>query len=60
MDLVHPEDRPKVAKVLKQMRAGADGALIECRVKRRDGSYVWTESSLRTIRDPVTACPREF
>ncbi len=57
MDLIHPEDRPKISEVMKQLRAGSDGALIECRVRAHDGNYIWTESSLRTIRDPVTGIP---
>lgn len=56
-DLVHPDDRPKVADAVKRLRAGADGALVECRVKGHDGSYIWTEASLRTIRDPITGVP---
>jgi len=56
-DLVHPEDRPKVADAVKRLRAGADGALVECRVKGHDGSYIWTEANLRTIRDPITGVP---
>jgi diguanylate cyclase (GGDEF)-like protein/PAS domain S-box-containing protein len=57
IDIVHPEDKPKVAGVLKQLRASADGVLVECRVKRKDGSYVWIESNLRMIRDPITGIP---
>lgn len=56
-DLVHPEDRPRVADAVKRLRAGADGALVECRVKGHDGSYIWTEASMRTIRDPITGVP---
>ncbi len=57
LEFVFSEDRPKMAGVLKQLRAGAGDALIEHRVKRRDGSVFWTESSLRTIRDPITGIP---
>ncbi len=57
LELVHPEDRPKIREVMKHLRSGADGALIECRVRRHDGSYVWTESNLRTIRDPISGAP---
>jgi diguanylate cyclase (GGDEF)-like protein/PAS domain S-box-containing protein len=56
-DLIHPEDRPKIADAVKRLRAGADGALIECRIQGHDGGYIWTEASLRTIRDPVTGIP---
>ena len=43
--------------IIQQMRAGTDGALTECRVRKRDGRYIWIEASLRTIRDPVTGKP---
>ena len=34
LEFVFPEDRAKMARVLKQLRAGAADALIECRVRR--------------------------
>ena len=57
LDLVHPEDRPVIEDALRKLRQGQDGALVECRVRKRDGSYIWVEASLRTIRDPVTRIP---
>ena len=41
------------------MRSGRDGALVECRMRvlKRDDSYIWVESSFRTIRDPATGLP---
>lgn len=57
LDLVHPEDRQAVITAIRDMRAGKDGALVECRVSKRDQSFAWTEASLRTIRDPVTGVP---
>src|SRR4029077_8838297 len=54
---LHPDDVKKFAAAIRDMRQGADGALIECRVKKQDGQYVWTEASLRTIRNPVTNSP---
>lgn len=57
LTLVHPDDRPKMAKILLELRSGKDEALAECRVRKRDGSYIWVESSMRTIRDPVTRVP---
>ncbi len=57
LELVHPDDRQNVATTLLALRSGRDGALVECRVRKRDSSYVWVEASLRTIRDPVTHLP---
>ena len=57
LDLVHPDDCPGVRQTVRELKSGKDGALIECRVRRKDGSYAWVESSLRTIRDPITKLP---
>lgn len=55
--LLHPDDRKVAGKAIRDMRNGGDGAIIECRVKRKDGVYIWTEASLRTIRNPLTNSP---
>ena len=55
--LIHPEDRPAFDATLQELRAGKDGASIECRVRTSDGSYVWVEARLRTIRDQATGLP---
>ena len=55
--LIHPDDRPRLAETVRELRSGRDDALAECRVRTRDGNYVWIEASLRTIRDPVTGVP---
>jgi diguanylate cyclase (GGDEF)-like protein/PAS domain S-box-containing protein len=57
LDLVHPEDRKKAEMVMGQLQAGAEGAIIEVRVQKRDQTYFWAESSLWTIRDPATHLP---
>jgi len=51
---VHENDRARLAAVLKEMRTGSEGTRIEYQVKKREGEYLWVESSLRTIRHPVT------
>ena len=58
LDLVHSEDRSRMEVTVRELRAGKDSALAECRVRTKDGSYVWIESSLRTIRDPATGLPK--
>jgi diguanylate cyclase (GGDEF)-like protein/PAS domain S-box-containing protein len=57
LDLVHPEDRARMAVTVRDLHAGKDGALAEFRIKQRDDSYIWVEASLKTIRDPVTRIP---
>jgi diguanylate cyclase (GGDEF)-like protein/PAS domain S-box-containing protein len=57
LSLVHPADQQKLSETISELRAGKDDALVECRVRIHDGSYVWVEASLRTIRDPRTGVP---
>jgi diguanylate cyclase (GGDEF)-like protein/PAS domain S-box-containing protein len=57
LELVHPEDRAKAGAVVRSIQMGGEGALIECRTRRKDGEYVWVEANLRPIRDPVTGTP---
>ena len=28
--------------------------MLECRVRNKDGEFVWVEANLRPVRDPVT------
>jgi diguanylate cyclase (GGDEF)-like protein/PAS domain S-box-containing protein len=55
--LVHPDDMSRMAKTILELRSGKDDAMAECRVRTREGNFVWVETSLRTIRDPVTGVP---
>ena len=55
--MVHPEDRSILVAAVHKLRAGKEGALVECRVRARNGTYVWVEASLRTIHDPITQLP---
>ena len=60
IDLVHPEDRPHAEALVRRLSSGADGAMIECRVRKQTGDYVWAEASLRMVRDRVTGAPGEI
>jgi diguanylate cyclase (GGDEF)-like protein/PAS domain S-box-containing protein len=53
LELVHPDDRPRAAELLAQLRTSRGEATLECRIRKTDGIYVWVEASLRAIRDPV-------
>jgi diguanylate cyclase (GGDEF)-like protein len=52
--LVHPEDLPMVERAVKELAAGAEGAMIEYRARKRNGEYLWVESSLKALRDSKT------
>jgi diguanylate cyclase (GGDEF)-like protein/PAS domain S-box-containing protein len=53
-EVAHPEDLPKLEAAVGDLRSGAEGIVIEYRVRKRSGGYVWVEGNLRAIRDPVT------
>lgn len=57
LDLIHPDDRGTAEAAVRAMAKGGDGTVIECRVRRKDGEYLWTEASLRTIRNPQNGAP---
>ena len=57
LDLVHPEDRGRAEAIIRSLRLGSDGGLLECRAKKSNGEYTWVEANLRPVRDPVTGVP---
>jgi len=57
LELVHPEDRGKAEALVRHLRAGSDGGLLECRAKNKKGEYVWVEANLRPVRDPLSGAP---
>jgi PAS domain S-box-containing protein len=60
-DFIHPEDHAAVRQASRAVRvpSGHDHA-VEYRARRRDGSYVWVESKVRTLWDPMTGQAAEF
>ncbi len=42
---------------MRELRAGRDDVVIECRVRKRNGEYLWVEAALRLVRDPATGIP---
>src|SRR5262249_33727255 len=54
-ELVHPEDRPRVEARFRehiiQERAERLHEIIQYRLRRRDGSYVWIEAFGASVRD---------
>jgi len=53
LDLIHPDDRRQVVAVLAPLarRNAPCEATVTCRLLRKDGSIVWTESTDRLVRD---------
>ena len=57
LELVHPEDQPAAAAAMRELKSGLEDIMIECRVRKRSGDYIWVEASLRVVRDPATSVP---
>jgi PAS domain S-box-containing protein len=59
IDLVHPDDRSKIAVA---HRSTLDGAPLTTayRMRRRDNEYVWVESTVRMIANETTREPEEL
>lgn len=60
LDLVHSEDQRGAEETVRSLLLGAEGATIECRVRKYDGDYIWVEASLRIVRDAKTGAPSEI
>lgn len=54
MDLVHPDDVPAALAIMKSVREGGAGSLLQCRVRRKAGEYLWVETDIRPVHDPAT------
>ncbi|MDR3736951.1 MAG: diguanylate cyclase [Acidobacteriaceae bacterium] len=54
IEIVYPADRPAVEALVSSIRIGGEGALLEYRVLRKNGEYVWVEANIRPVHDPVT------
>jgi len=55
--LIHPDDLLKAQAAVRQLFSGAEGLLLESRIRKKNGEYIWIEASLRTVRHPTTGAP---
>jgi diguanylate cyclase (GGDEF)-like protein/PAS domain S-box-containing protein len=55
--LIHPDDLPKAEAAVRQLGSGTEGALLESRIQKKSGEYIWVEASLRAVRNPATGAP---
>jgi len=53
-EFIHPDDLAEVHRVHSVMLAATDTFTVAFRGRRREGSYVWLESTTRAVRDPET------
>ncbi len=54
LSLVHHNDRRSAENLVRDLRSGGSGGLLECRVRNRAGEFVWVEANIRPVRDPAT------
>src|SRR5206468_1600305 len=59
-DFFHPADIEPARQVMRTAITGGGMATINYRTRCKNGQYVWVESSLRVLRDPVTQQPNEM
>jgi len=53
-EFIHPDDLAEVHRVHSTLLAAADTFTIAFRSRRRDGTYVWLETTTRAVRDAET------
>ena len=56
-ELIHPDDQQKAQEIVYELNSGRECAMIECRVQKSPGEYIWVEASLRLVHDPQTGHP---
>jgi diguanylate cyclase (GGDEF)-like protein/PAS domain S-box-containing protein len=57
MELVHPDDLSSIDAHMSAMRYGIGGGILEYRIRKKDGEYVWVEANVRVVCDPATGFP---
>jgi diguanylate cyclase (GGDEF)-like protein/PAS domain S-box-containing protein len=57
VEMIHPDDQQRAQAIVRELNTGIEGAMIECRVRKPDGEYIWVEASLRLVRDAESGQP---
>ena len=58
--LAHPGHLDDLERLLKKMGAGKEHARMSYQFRRKDGVYVWVETSFNLVRDKGTRLPSEI
>ena len=53
-DFVHPDDQKRFRERFEAIVEGRESSRISYRFRRRDGAYVWLETSVVAVYDPFT------
>jgi diguanylate cyclase (GGDEF)-like protein/PAS domain S-box-containing protein len=59
-EFVHPEERAAVAACFASRPAQGETGTVQFRFRRRDGEYVWLESTCRMVTDARSGAVREI
>ena len=59
-DYFHPDDIETIAKAHTKVLALPVTYTVSYRIRRKDGKYIWFETTSRTIRDPQTGAVQEI
>lgn len=57
-DLVHPEDRRKLKNMYADCAGRGMDAALEWRLRCKSGDYVWLETYVHVIKDPINNTPK--
>jgi diguanylate cyclase (GGDEF)-like protein/PAS domain S-box-containing protein len=57
IEMIHPCDQERAQAVVSELNSGSESAMIECRVQKPTGEYIWVEVSLCLLHDPETGVP---
>ena len=55
--LAHPGHREDLQTVIEAMAQGQEHARLITQIRRKDGAYVWIETSFKLVRDADTGAP---
>ncbi len=53
-ELVHPDDVQRLRTIYADLLALPEAGSVAYRLRRKDGTWTWLESTARAVRDPVT------
>lgn len=59
-DFFHPEDLKTISETHSTILRQSDTRTVAYRIRRKDESYVWFETTSRTVRDPETGEVQEI
>ena len=60
MELIHPDDRPRVADHIRRVIAGAADPVATFRIRRKGGQEIWVEAAYWLVGALVPGQPAEF